>query len=83
MRKDLTELVFMDEEEFQICCLIYATDFKNQEIGLILKVSDSKITHKRSSIRRKIGMKEYSNIREKLEEIAQNVSIDQITNHSS
>lgn len=73
----------LDEEEFQICCLIYATDFKNQEIGLILKVSDSKITHKRSSIRRKIGMKEYSNIREKLEEIAQNVSIDQIINHSS
>lgn len=73
----------LDEEEFQICCLIYATDFKNQEIGLILKVSDSKITHKRSSIRRKIGMKEYSNIREKLEEIAQNISIDQIINHSS
>lgn len=59
----------LDEEEFQICCLIYATDFKNQEIGLILKASDSKITHKRSSIRRKMNIKEYSSIKDKLDEI--------------
>lgn len=68
----------LDEEEFQICCLIYATDFKNQEIGLILKASDSKITHKRSSIRRKMDMKEYSNIKERLEDIALNTSINVI-----
>ena len=58
-----------DDDDHTQLFIDYATYFKNQEIGLILKASDSKITHKRSSIRRKMNIKEYSSIKDKLDEI--------------
>lgn len=55
----------LDESEFRICCLIFS-QFTNQEIGIIMKLSSSTITHKRSSIRKKMGLEEYGNIYEYL-----------------
>lgn len=51
--------------EFRICCLLY-TGFSNTEMSIILALSTSSITAKRSSIRKKIGLKVYSNIVEHL-----------------
>lgn len=59
----------LDDNEFKICCLIYS-DFTNQEIGIIMKFSSSTITHKRSSIRRKMGLHDYSNISEYLKNLS-------------
>lgn len=51
----------LEESEFKICCLIYS-DFTNAEISIIMGQSASTITSKRSVIRRKIGVKDYGNI---------------------
>lgn len=51
----------LDESEFRICCLIYS-DFTNAEISIIMEQSINTITSKRSSIRKKIGVKDYGNI---------------------
>jgi len=51
----------LEESEFKICCLIYS-EFTNAEIGIIMGQSASTITAKRSVIRRKIGVKDYGNI---------------------
>lgn len=51
----------LDESEFKICCLIYS-DFANAEIAIIVGQSINTITAKRSSIRKKIGVKDYGNI---------------------
>lgn len=51
----------LDESEFRICCLIYS-DFTNAEIAIIMEQSINTITAKRSSIRKKIGVKDYGNI---------------------
>lgn len=62
LRKTYPELELI---EFRICCLLY-TGFSNTEMSIILSLSTSSITAKRSSIRKKIGLKEYSNIVEHL-----------------
>lgn len=51
----------LDESEFRICCLIYS-DFTNSEISIIMGQSSNTITSKRSTIRKKIGVKDYGNI---------------------
>lgn len=58
----------LDEDEFRICCMIFS-DFTNQEIALIMKLSNNTITHKRSSIRKKMKMEDYGNISEFLKKI--------------
>lgn len=62
LRKTYPELELI---EFRICCLLY-TGFSNTEMSIILSLSTSSITAKRSSIRKKIGLKVYSNIVEHL-----------------
>lgn len=47
----------LDESEFRICCLSYA-GFTNTEAAIILKLSVNTIQMKRTSIRKKIGIKE-------------------------
>lgn len=59
----------LDESEYRICCLLYS-DFSNEEIGLIMKLSSSTVTHKRSSIRKKMGIEGYGNISEKLKSLS-------------
>lgn len=54
---------FLPESEFRICSLIY-TGFSNEEIGIIMNLAASSITKKRSSIRKKLGINEYANIRD-------------------
>ncbi len=69
----LKELVpTLDDNEFKICCLIYS-DFTNQEIGIIMKFSSSTITHKRSLIRKKMGLQEYSNISDYLNNLSKSL----------
>ncbi|NDV94792.1 hypothetical protein D0T84_07645 [Dysgonomonas sp. 521] len=51
----------LDESEFRICCLIYS-DFTNSEISIIMGQSINTVTSKRSTIRKKIGVKDYGNI---------------------
>lgn len=69
----LKELVpTLDDNEFKICCLIYS-DFTNEEIAIIMKYSSSTVTHKRSSIRKKMGLPEYSNITESLKSLSLNL----------
>ncbi len=62
----------LDDNEFKICCLIYS-DFTNQEIGIIMKFSSSTITHKRSLIRKKLGLPDYSNISEYLKDLSKSL----------
>jgi len=64
MRKKYPEL---DESEFKICWLSYA-DFSNTEISIIMKQSINTIQTKKSAIRKKIGVKEYGNLVEFLDE---------------
>lgn len=59
----------LDESEFRICCLIHS-DFTNQEMTIIMKLSYDTISHKRTSIRRKMGMKEYKDISKKLKQLS-------------
>jgi len=47
----------LDENEFRICCLSYA-GFTNTEISIIMKLSINTVQMKRTSIRKKIGIKE-------------------------
>ena len=51
----------LDESEFKVCCLIYS-DFTSAEIAIIIGQSINTITAKRSSIRKRIGVKDYGNI---------------------
>jgi DNA-binding CsgD family transcriptional regulator len=48
----------LDDTEFRIACLSYV-EFSNMDIAIILKHSVNTVHTKRSSIRRKIGIKEY------------------------
>ena len=61
----------LDESEFRICCLSYA-ELANTEIAIILKYSVNTIQTKRSSIRKKLGIKTFGNIRDFLEEKVKN-----------
>lgn len=58
LKNRLTEL---DESEFRICCLIYV-DFDNTDIALILNYSINTVQAKKSTIRKKLGIKTYGNI---------------------
>ncbi|MDH6354754.1 DNA-binding CsgD family transcriptional regulator [Dysgonomonas sp. PH5-45] len=48
----------LDELEFRICCMSYA-GLNNTEISIITKLKVNTIHTKKSSIRRKLGIKEY------------------------
>lgn len=58
----------LDEVEFKICCLIYA-EFSNMEMSMLLGLSTSTIANRRSSIRRKLGIEEYGNINDFLNDL--------------
>jgi len=58
IRKEFTQL---DDAEFRICCLSYA-DLSNTEIAIVMKQSINTIQTKKSTIRRKLGVKEYGNL---------------------
>lgn len=58
----------LDETEFKVCCLIYS-DFSNEEIGIILKMTNNVVSKKRSSIRKKLGIDGYGNIIEFLKNL--------------
>lgn len=58
----------LDEPEFRICCLIY-TDFSNSEMSVIMRCSSNTITARRSTIRKKIGIKYYGSIIEHLDKV--------------
>ena len=60
LRNELSQL---DELEFRVCCLL-AVDFNNTEIAIILNYSINTIHAKRSSIRKKLGIKAFGNIQE-------------------
>lgn len=62
----------LDESEFRICCLIHS-GFTNQEMALIMKLSLNTITHKRTSIRKKMGIKDYNNISQRLKDLSDNL----------
>jgi len=51
----------LDDSEYKICCLSYAK-LNNNEIAIIMNLSQNTIQMKRSSIRRKLGIGGYSNI---------------------
>ncbi len=53
----------LDESEFRICCLL-AVDFSNTEVAIILNYSINTVHAKRSSIRKKLGIKAFGNIRD-------------------
>jgi len=53
----------LDESEFRICCLL-AVDFSNTEVAIILNYSINTIHAKRSSIRKKLGIKPFGNIQD-------------------
>ena len=61
----------LDVSEFRICCLIFV-DFNNTEIAIVLNYSVNTVQAKRSSIRRKLGLKTYGNINDFLKNIPQN-----------
>ena len=61
----------LDEAEFRVCCLSYA-EFSNTEIGIILKYSTNTIQTKKSSIRKKLGIKTFGNIHDFLDEKVKN-----------
>lgn len=58
-------LTLLDESEFKICCLTYS-DFKNTEIALILNYGINTVQVKKSSIRKKLQITSYGNIRDYL-----------------
>lgn len=51
----------LDDVEFKICCLIYI-GFSNSEISIVLERSVNTIIAKRTSIRKKMEIKEHGNI---------------------
>lgn len=57
----------LHESEFQICCLIYI-DFDNTEIAILLNYSINTVQAKKSSIRKKLGIKTYGDIQNFMEE---------------
>lgn len=61
----------LSENEFRICCLTY-TDFRREEISIIMKMSVSSIQSKRNLIRKKLGIPSTGNIKSFL---AQKVSL--------
>lgn len=64
LRKTLSVL---DESEFRICCLSYE-EFSNTDIGIILKYSINTIQAKKTSIRKKLGIKTFGNLHDFLDE---------------
>ncbi|MGE4585784.1 MAG: hypothetical protein AB7D05_00395 [Mangrovibacterium sp.] len=61
----------LDESEFRICCLSYA-ELTNTEIGIMLKYSTNTIQTKKTSIRKKLGIKTFGNIHDFLDEKVKN-----------
>jgi len=57
----------LDESEFRICCLSCA-GLANTEIAIILKYSINTIQAKKSSIRKKLGIKTFGNLHDFFEE---------------
>jgi tetratricopeptide (TPR) repeat protein len=55
-----------EEAELRICCLLYA-GFNNTEIAIILKYHVHTIQMKKTSIRKKLGVKTFGNIHDFLE----------------
>lgn len=53
----------LDDSEFRVCCLLFV-DFSNTEIAIILNYSVSTVQAKKSSIRKKLAIKQFGNIRE-------------------
>lgn len=53
----------LEESEFRICILVYV-ECNNTEIGIILNYSVNTVQAKKSTIRRKLGVKTFGNIRE-------------------
>ncbi len=51
----------LDDIDFKICCLNYA-EFSRTEISILLGLSLSTVTARRSSIRKKLGVEEYGSI---------------------
>lgn len=51
----------LNESEFRICCLAYV-DFDNTEIALLLNYRVNTVEVKKSSIRKKLGVKAFGNI---------------------
>lgn len=51
----------LNESEFRICYLLYV-EFNNTEIAIILNYSTNTVQAKKSSIRKKLGIKSYGNI---------------------
>ena len=59
LRKKFPQLL---ESEFRICCLTYI-EFNNTEIGLILNYGVNTVQVKKSSIRKKLGINAFGDIR--------------------
>lgn len=53
----------LDETDFKICCLLMA-DYSSSEIATLLGFAESTINFRRSFIRKKLGLKGYSDIAE-------------------
>jgi len=61
----------LDEAEFRVCCLSHA-EFSNTETAIILKYSINTIQTKKSSIRKKLGIKTFGNIHDFLDKKVKN-----------
>ncbi len=68
LKKEFPQL---DESEFRICCLSYEK-FTNTEIAIIMKYHVNTIQMKKSSIRKKIGVKTSGNIHDFLDDAVKN-----------
>ncbi len=63
----------LDESEFRICCLTY-DEFDNTEIAIVLNYSLNTIQAKKSTIRKKLGIRSYGDIRDFLLRRVKNMS---------
>jgi hypothetical protein len=57
-----------DIHEFRICCLSYE-EFSNTEISIVLKYSINTVQAKKTSIRKKLGIKASGNLHDFLDKI--------------
>jgi ATP/maltotriose-dependent transcriptional regulator MalT len=58
----------LNESEFRICCLSYE-EFSNTEISIVLKYSINTVQAKKTSIRKKLGIKASGNLHDFLDKI--------------
>ena len=63
----------LDESEFRICCLTY-DEFDNTEIAIVLNYSLNTIQAKKGTIRKKLGIRSYGDIRDFLLRRVKNMS---------